>query len=289
MTQAMANTHHLFKRFDQALSVSKEKESLKKARMEIRRRITGYFKKDHNLDIVMKGIGSYVLGTIIQKKDGRVDLDEGIFFPQKPVESARQTMKLVHEVVKKMNIPTEHHQHCITVAYNSYNVDLPCFVKADIRDTKPARLATKDDEWITDDPIAFEKWFNGKKDSDGQLLRLVRYLKAWCDYRSQAMPKGVVMTTLAAKCFNRQINRDDKALMHTLQTIHQSLSDKWSLKMPIPNGEDLLLDFTSHKSNFMDALRRFIEDGERAINEAGSEEKAARLWQRHLGDRFPVS
>jgi hypothetical protein len=63
----MANTHQLFKRFDQALFVSKEKESLKTARREIRRRLESYFKTCHNLHIIMKGLGSYAVGTIIQK------------------------------------------------------------------------------------------------------------------------------------------------------------------------------------------------------------------------------
>jgi hypothetical protein len=198
-------------------------------------------------------------------------------------------MKLVHDVVKKMNTRhTHHHRHCITVEYDGYYVDLLCFIKADMSDARPPKLATKDDEWITDDPIAFEKWFNGKKDNEGQLLRVVRYLKAWCDYRSQAMPKGVVMTTLAAKYFNHQKDRDDKALLHTLQTIHQSLESKWLLKMPIPNGEDLLQEFTPYKNNFMKALSQFIDDADRAVNQTDSEEKAARLWQRHLGDRFPL-
>ncbi|MGB5929537.1 MAG: hypothetical protein WBH03_15260, partial [Cyclobacteriaceae bacterium] len=74
----MANTHAQFNKFNLALSVSGEKDSLKTARREIRRRLKSYFSKHHDMQITVKGAGSYALGTIIQKKDGRIDLDDVI-------------------------------------------------------------------------------------------------------------------------------------------------------------------------------------------------------------------
>jgi len=158
-------------------------------------------------------------------------------------------------------------------------------------------IRTKDDICDLDDGIYFFRqpkamidWFNGKKDKNGQLVRITMFLKGWCDNRRHRMPNGLAMTILASNAKQKFYynDRDDITLRDTLKEIKKALDIHFSCVVPVTPKDDLFADYDeARKRNFLDALREFIDDADTALKET-NELKASRLWRKHLGDRFPL-
>jgi hypothetical protein len=180
-----------------------------------------------------------------------------------------------------------HRKKCITVDYKAdYNIDLPVYLFDKDAEDHPS-LSIKDGDWREDDPKEMISAFNNAKDKNGQLLRIVRYLKAWCDYKRQKMPSGLAMTVLAID--NIQTNgRDDVALKFTLIEIEKELKRHFKCIVPATPNDDIFAEYDeSRKNNFMSNLADFIADAKKAVDEEKNQLRASHLWQKHLGERFP--
>lgn len=95
------------------------------------------------------------------------------------------------------------------------------------------------------------------------------------------------MTVLSLKCFQGN-ERDDVALKYILIEIEKQLKKSFRCLMPTTPKDDLFGNYSETKQkNFMDNLSAFIEDAKQAIDEP-DHLKASKLWQKHLGDRFPL-
>ncbi len=148
-------------------------------------------------------------------------------------------------------------------------------------------MAIKDGDWREDDPKEMITAFNNAKDSNGQLLRIVRYLKSWCDYKRQRMPSGLAITILAMDNFQTN-DRDDIALKFTLIEIENVLKDNFTCIVPATPNDDIFSEYDELRiKNFMTNLAGFITDAKKAVDEELNELKASKLWQKHLGERFP--
>lgn len=129
-------------------------------------------------------------------------------------------------------------------------------------------------------------------DDNGQLIKLIRYLKAWCDYRefsnsSKKMPSGFIMTILTINNYHSH-DRDDIALKETLINIRAELNWNFKCDRPTtPKGEDLFEEYT-HQNYFMKMLANITEQAEKALREDNQKE-ACKYWQKIFGDRFSCS
>ncbi|MGI6572576.1 MAG: hypothetical protein ACOX19_03970 [Fermentimonas sp.] len=118
------------------------------------------------------------------------------------------------------------------------------------------------------------------------MVRVVRYLKSWCDNKREDMPSGLAMTILALK-YHQENVRDDVSLKFTLIEIEKALKNKFECIMPTTPYDDLFENYSeTKKTNFMNNLSSFIEDARKAIDEK-NKLKTSNLWRKHLGDRFP--
>lgn len=285
----MSNCHNLFQKFNSELNISKSKKKrLMISRDSLRDKIRQYFKDNHSEYTPMfGGQGSYYLGTMIRTKDNTCDLDNGVYFFPKPKETGTTLQKWVKDALEKASSEDpQHRKRCVRVNYVAdYHIDLPVYYKErGSKDEEHPYLAVKNEDWTESDPKEFNDWFKDEKDDKGQLVRIVRYLKAWCDTRSFKMPSGITMTVLAA--YNISYNdRDDKSLCDTLKKIQKALTNKWSCKIPTTPQDDLLENYKGDKDKFLDALDKFITDADKAIDSKNQLE-ASKLWIKHLGDKY---
>ena len=285
----MANCNKLFLDFNKELNISSSKrDRLIKSKNDLRDRVTKYMHENHDDFTVSYFLqGSYKMGTMIKTKDNECDFDDGIYLDKKPDETAQTVQGWIKEAVK--DATTTHPQHkkkCIRVIYQGdYHIDLPVYFERDY-DAHPS-LADKDDGWDFSDPREFFEWFKEQKDDDGQLVKIIRYLKAWGDYKRNKMPNGLTMSVLAANniVYN---DRDDIALKDTLQEIQNKIQYNFHCYMPTTPYDDLLakLDNTQ-KDNFLDRLTDFISDAKKAVEDEKNQLTASKLWKKHLSDRFP--
>lgn len=287
----MSNCHNLFQAFNGNLSITQTKKSkLMTSRDRLREKIRNYFKEKHpDYKPKFRGQGSYSLGTMIRTKEDTCDLDNGIYFFPKPNETATTMQNWIWDAVEDAtSAKPQHRARCVRVIYkDDYHIDLPIYYKeSETNDSEIPHLAVKDIGWSKSDPKEFKDWFIKKKDDKEQLVRNVKYLKAWCDNRANKMPNGLTMTVLA--CNNIKYNdRDDIVLRDTLKEIRSILKSSWSCVMPTTPNDDLLENYTGDKDYFFEVLDTFIKDADKAIDEEKNQLKASKLWQKHLGSYFP--
>ena len=255
------------------------------------------------------------------------DIDDGVYFLGSRERNNRPEPKVFHDFIinsikhgKGVNEIEKIHEKdtCVRVSYKgkdggyNYHVDIPIYYAVKVSEPD---LADKKEWWHLSNPIEFivwfeniiqsgfdakfilesklyqeeyEKWLNDRRKKDHQLRRIVRYLKAWGDFKKGDMPPGVVMTILAGENYNGNI-RDDISLHNTLKMILDWLDGNgWKCPRPTtPVGEDLFKNYPQEKkAYFRNALMDFINSSTRAIQNPNSKDSCLE-WQKHLGHRFP--
>src|SRR5215218_8430694 len=159
--------------------------------------------------------------------------------PEKPQVSAETVQKYIFDAVKDhTDGGAEHRKKCVRIFYKcAYNIDFPAYYE--VPGESYSYLAIKGDGWIKDDPEKMIEWFEARKDADGQLIRIVKYLKAWASEKSYKMPSGIALTVWATKCFVASKDRDDLALSSTLKGISDALFWSVSCLSPVEPYDDL--------------------------------------------------
>lgn len=286
----MANCHNLFQTFYEKIRIGSTKSTqMTNSKDGIRSRIRSWFKENHPDYVPQFYIqGSMKMKTGIRTKDDICDLDDGVYFFREPDVTSITLQGWVREAVDGYtNTKPEHRKKCIrSIFANDYEIDNPVYYKVD---EKNYQLAIKNSGWRDDDPKAMVDWFNGKKDKEGRLVRSVKYQKAWCDNIRHYMPGGLAMTILTSNALtNITLNeRDDISLRDILKEIKKTLDTKFECIVPVTPNDDLFAHYDyAKKNNFITALNSFIEDADKALKEE-NQLKSSRLWQKHLGDRFP--
>ena len=289
----MANVNKQFLQFNSDLLITQtKKDRMMTSRDHLRTVIKDYFSKYHSYYTPTFYIqGSYKMNTVIRTKDDTCDLDDGVYFISNPDQVSATTLQSwVKDAVCNVTGSTViHRKKCITVDYKAgYNIDLPVYLFDKSKEEHP-NLAIKNEDWRSDDPKEMVEAFSVAKKGSGQLLRIVRYLKAWCDYKREKMPSGLAMTILA---MNNHIShdRDDVALKNTLIQIERSLKSSFECIVPATPYDDIFAEYDPlRKTNFLNNLALFITDATKAVDEERNTLIASELWRKHLGDRFPLA
>ena len=286
----MANCHNLFGEFNIEISLtSNKKTKMTISKNGIRERIRKYFKENHAEYVPKFYIqGSYKMKTGIRTKDDICDLDDGVYFFRTPDVTATTLQNWIWNAVNGYTSTSpEHRKKCIRNIFSGdYEIDIPVYYKIG---GKEYQLAVKNNGWEDSDPKALIDWFNGNKDVNGKMIKVIKELKAWCDYKRNKMPSGLAMTILAMNAKNKIVlnDRDDILLTDILREIKKALNLKFECIVPVTPKDDLFADYDeTRKTNFLNNLNSFLSDAEAALKEQNNL-KASRLWQKHLGNRFP--
>lgn len=286
----MANCHNLFGGFNTEISLTSNKKNKMDASKDgIRERIRKYFKENHSEYIPKFYIqGSYKMKTGIRTKDDICDLDDGVYFFRTPDVTATTLQNWIWDAVNGYTSTSpEHRKKCIRNIFSGdYEIDTPVYYKVS---GKEYQLAVKNNGWEDSDPKALIDWFNNNKDANGKIIKAIKELKAWCDYKRNKMPSGLAMTILAMNAKNKIVlnDRDDILLTDILREIKKNLALKFECIVPVTPNDDLFADYDeTRKTNFLTNLDAFLSDAEAALKEQ-NQLKGSRLWQKHLGNRFP--
>src|SRR5688572_22315970 len=177
----MANCHSLFLDFHNEISLtSGKKDRMKDSKKGLRSMIRKHFKEEHpEYEPKFYVQGSYKMKTVIRTEEDICDLDDGVYFFRTPDVTATTLQTWVWDAVDGYTDTTpEHRKKCIrNIFAGDYEIDMPVYYKVD---GKEYQLAIKNKGWEDSDPKAMVNWFNGKKDKEGQLVRMVKDEKAWC-------------------------------------------------------------------------------------------------------------
>ncbi|GAB6393801.1 MAG: hypothetical protein MdMp024_0113 [Bacteroidales bacterium] len=307
----MANNHSQFIAFNGTIAITKAaKDTLKSNRETLREKIRKYFRDNRSNEIKpsFRSQGSFVMKTTVnpiskwseedKKYLYRYDIDDGVYFigKEEDQKSIDTYHSWIYDAVKDHTSKGAIDKTtCVRVLYaDGHHIDLPIYFKIKRDDTIP-QLAHKSKGWIDSDPKAFFDWFNEKAKDKEQLRRIVKYLKAWRDYRntqnsSVQMPSGFILTILATNNISYN-DRDDVALKETLNKIQQSIDPNNGgifecFRPTTPTDEDLFQNYSDTKRDyFLSQLDNFVKSANEAV--AGNNpQKTCEQWQKHFGDRF---
>lgn len=260
-------------------------------------------------------------------EEDQYDLDDGIYFIGNLLRPNRPQPQTFHNwIIKSIESGESDNEiteikdknTCVRVIYKgrngdlNYHIDLPIYYASNV---ETPDLADKKEWWHLSNPVEFiiwfenkvnsgfkkeyilesklysdeyDKWLNDVRKKDHQLRRVVRYMKAWGDFKKGDMPPGIVMTILAGLNYNEN-ERDDVCLKNTLENIRDYLIGNGfkCIRPTTPSGEDLFKDYSETKKEyFKNALNSFIQSANDALCSKNQKE-ASDKWKIHLGDRFP--
>ncbi|MDG5490592.1 CBASS cGAMP synthase [Psychroserpens sp. SPM9] len=289
-TLKMANCNKLFHDYNGNLTISKTKnDKLKDSKEKVRDAIRNHFKDNHpdyNPEFFIQG--SYKMKTTIVTKDDECDVDDGVYFKREVGVSGTTLQQWIKDAVADVTTTTpEHRKKCVRVIYKAdYHIDLPAYYFPE--DWSHPQLAVKNEDLQECDPKDVVDWFKNEKDNNGQLVRIVKYLKGWGDYKRNKMPSGLAMCILAA--INIQYNdRDDVAIKDTLAKIQESLENSFECIVPATPYDDLFESYDeARKNNFLSNLDDFVKDSEKAVNDEPNQNRASKIWRKYFGDKFPL-
>jgi len=292
----MANCHDLFQEFEEKIVLHESKRKyLRKGRNALRRIIrTAFRDADRSPLPDFKGQGSYAMSTIINPIKGEYDIDDGIYLRHLPETRLEEwpTPATVHAwIVDAVKGHTDtspiDKRTCVRVVYaGDYHIDLPIYGQLDGK----TYLAEKADKgWHESDPESLTTWFADSVKAKGQQLRrMVRYFKAWADYRSQEgkMPSALILTVLVTEEYGL-FDRDDSCFGDLTQKIRSRMLGDTTIINPVDPDEDLYERAkTDEKNRFIKAMARVNEAAQRALG-ATDKPEACREWRACFGDRWP--
>lgn len=290
----MANLQSLYRNFGCKITLSQPKrDSLRKSRDNLRNQIRTWFIQAGKNVPKFCWQGSYAMKTLVNPlPDGDYDLDDGIYFQCcSDNDNFWPTPGTVHKWIQEAvcgqtNEKPINKDTCIRVCYaKGYHIDLPAYILKD----NVAYLAHKGKGWIESDPKAFKEWFvNNVKCHGEQLRSVVKYLKAWKDYKGIQL-KGIEITILAVENFLPCMYRDDMALRSTVENMIKTLYHSFSCRKPVSPYEDLFSGCSQYKKySVIKGLKELKSSLDYAILEEN--EKLATIYmQLEFGSRFSLS
>lgn len=305
----MAVIHKEFIGFNKVIKLDpNKKEGLLRSRKGLREKLRKWFleNKPNELQPKFASQGSIEMNTTInpisvydEELDRNLlkyDLDDGIYFIEKEGKDNRKPIQTWHNWVfdavdTHTNQDTVRKLTCIRVVFvDGHHIDLPIYYKKE----DIIELAHRTNGWSESDAEAFFQWFNELKNP--QLERIVRYLKAWKDFRefnnsSLKLPSGFELTILASNNYVEDDN-DDLAFRETVRKIGAELNKADGFKCirpTIPEGEDVFSNYSETRKNaFLNVLNDLLSDLDKADTEKNFKDASEILRKNQFGDCFPL-
>lgn len=291
----MAKMNSSYRKFGDKIELTPaKKDEIRTSRDSIRADVKQWLADNGKGSVKFHYQGSFAMGTVISPLDGDdYDMDDGLYLCEYEDEDRSNwpTVDTAHRWVKaaldeKTSFTPVDKNTCIRVPYaHGYHVDMPIY----IMDGNEAYLAHKRDGWVHSDAKDFKDWFSDLcRDNDGQLRRLVKYLKRWKDHKSVDL-KGIEVTILAAKNFEGASGRDDDALRYTVENIVCSLEEAFACEKPVAPYEDLFDGCSAtRRQNIISSLKS-LNKALLSAHEAASAAEASAKLRGVFGDDFPFS
>lgn len=290
-----SNCDDAFKQFNLLITICPEKVvKLRRAHNTIRKKITDYFNKTAKIPVPSFFIqGSYKTKTIIENSNTLCDIDLGVFFSEDP---GVYPDTLQNHIKKALNGHTsrgvEIKTNCVRLNYVSdFHIDLPIYYQD--KYSNKIYFGRRGHHWEQSDPKEFVNWFRTATYGKPQLVRIIRYLKAWADKAKtnsgRKLPSGLALTLWAIE-FYESSKRDDIAFFKTSIGILNYLSDNfkgsWTAEMPVEPYDNVLDRLNStQKSFFYNEFKEMISISADAVS-ASSKSEALKNWKQIFGYRF---
>lgn len=283
--------HDCFIDFNSKITISdSKKESILKSRNAIRDVIRNYFKNELKLNQPKFRIqGSFSINTALQPiEENEVDIDDGLYLQYVDADDKTlwPTPKEIHKIImqaleNQTKDGCEDKSSCVRVIYrNDYHVDIPIYI---MKDSHALLADKKTNEWQLSDSKDFRDWFFKNRQNE-QTTRIVKYLKAWRDYKEIKMAS--IELTILAVIHHIKDDNDAVAVQKTVESIYTELNSSRCIMKPVAPKENLWEDKTDIDT-VLKKIKQLKDDLESAVTNS-SEHRASLILREQFGDRFPL-
>ncbi len=290
-----SNCDDLLMRFNEAITIDEDKvERLRRAHYTIRDKLSNYFRSNTDLPVPSFFIqGSYKTKTLIENANAFCDVDLGVFFPKRPnvkIETLKNHIKnaLTGHTSRGVSIKAK----CVRLNYvRNFHIDLPIFYVDE--NTNKTFFGIHGHKWEPSEPKLFISWFNNCTKDKPQIVRVIRYLKAWSDQvknkKGRKFPCGLALTIWAIQ-FYEPSKRDDVSLFHTCSGIFEYLSNEprgsWEARMPVEPYDNTLDRLSiSNRAFFYNEFNNLVSIIADAVS-SHDKTRAMGSWRHIFGYRF---
>lgn len=216
-------------------------------------------KQPHPHPIDFKNQGGYAMHTINQAADNDYDIDVALIFrkediPEDPLEARQRVCDALTKKSGNFSKDPEARTNAVTVWYDDgYHLDFAVYrTWADFFGTSYTEHAST--EWKRREPMEVNDWFAKRvsdqspkaglfytpKVAEGQMRRIVRFLKWFCRSRtSWCLPGGMVVSTVVAESYRPDGDRDDVALYKTMVALRDRLKASTEVRSPVDPSQKL--------------------------------------------------
>lgn len=271
--------------------------SLRTSRDANRDRITKYWRETLKRSIPkFEEQGSFEMGTVIKPLEGDYDLDDGMYLncigddPEKWDSTATIQGWICAAVENATQGDPQKRKRCVRIPYKGgYHIDVPSYGIDTFNTTRVYEKGKEPSDFDESNPVALVNWFNERKKSHSDLRDLVRYFKAWRDYKQGALTKikSVTMTILVAERIQSN-DRYDQAVVDTARECAAHVRNGGAIMKPVAPFEDLTSTWTDDdRAKIADAFDTLADRGDDAMG-ADTVREGALIWQKQFGSRFPV-
>lgn len=258
--------------------------------------------------------GSYKYGTLIKpvRRGEEYDVDVGVYFEWEKQElepTAKQLRDWVQGEVLRYaslcddltSVAEPSKERCSRASYvRQFHIDTPVYHLDPQRDKR--LLATLSNGWESSDPKTIYKWFKAEVTGDFrvQLLRMIRYLKAWAAVSFQdvpdARPSSIFLTVLVTQVFKKRVvdtswtlapGADDDALVRVIEGLHERLLKDRVVPNPKDKNEDLNRMSADGWQVFIARLDTLLDIALRA-KDTVDENSAAVAWSEAFSFLMPL-
>lgn len=283
-----------FLKFNDNIKLFKSKEEdLIRSSDALKDVINKYFEDNEMKKPTYARQGSFPMKTTLnnlKETDSDYDIDLGVYlsgYSDSPSNEWPATSTVHNWIFNATNNqtyePNNNKNTCVRVNYKKdYHVDLPIYITNEYGETF---LAHKVNGWMRSEPVEFTDWFNENVKSKGeQLRRIVRYIKAWRDYKGINL-KSLCISILVCDNFESDDDSDHLALIGTLKNIIHTLENNFDCTKPVEGFEDLFED--ENEELIMNNLNSFFEKISSLFNVYDDVDKINRITESLFGNRFP--
>lgn len=294
----MANNQKQFEGYLENIQlIGDDLADLRTSRDANRDRIKKYWKETlKRTQPVFEEQGSFEMKIVVRPISGDYDLDDGMYLKCMGTDPKNweSTETIQGWIVKAVEGYTKSDpikkKRCVRVPYQGgYHIDIPAYGTDSFGTVRVYEKGKKTTEFDESNPMALVDWFSERKKSHSDLRDLVRYFKAWRDYKKGPLLKikSVAMMILISEHVVSG-ERYDHAMRDTARACENHLRFGGKIEKPVSPFEDLTATWSDEdRTAIADAFKALADRGSDAIS-SDTVRDGALIWQKQFGDRYPV-
>jgi len=236
--------------------------------------------------------------------DNDYDIDVALIFykdeiPENPLKARQRVRDALCKRCTNFTKEPEARTNAVTVWYaEGYHIDFAIY-RTYVDEFGIKHIEHASTEWKRRDPIEINNWFAEcvstlspkanptfgyyPKVADGQMRRIVRFIKWFCRSRtSWSLPGGMIVSTLIAESgvYKANSERDDIALYETMVALHNRLTVSCKVYNPVDNSQELTgkTEVLNQVVRLRDNLEIAVDKLKVLFDQSCTREKARFAW-----------